>query len=105
MNASHPSSPSTGTPGAWLAALLLLAGCAPTDQPAGADTAPDEQAISHAGDDATWGIDACADTTASEGWKVGDISEDWQLDDQDGLPVSLHDFCARRVYVIFAAFW
>ncbi|MEE2750826.1 MAG: hypothetical protein VX519_05305 [Myxococcota bacterium] len=52
-----------------------------------------------------WAIDACRDDVESTGNSVGDISENFSLEDQHGEMVDLHDFCNRVVLLKGAAEW
>ena len=52
-----------------------------------------------------WAIDACRDDIEATGNGVGDIVEDFELPDQFGDSLRLHDFCAKLVLLIGAAFW
>lgn len=47
-----------------------------------------------------WRIDACRDDDKGE-----DAAADFSLMDQFGEQVTLHSFCDRVVYMVFAAFW
>ncbi|MEE2750828.1 MAG: hypothetical protein VX519_05315 [Myxococcota bacterium] len=50
-----------------------------------------------------WQIDDCE--VEATGKSVGDISENFSLEDQHGEMVDLHDFCNRVVLLIAAAEW
>ena len=52
-----------------------------------------------------WPIGACRHDIVSTGNEVGDIVEDFELLDQYGETVRLHDFCDRQVLLVSAAFW
>ncbi len=52
-----------------------------------------------------WKIGACRDDIEATGTGEGDVSNDFELMDQFGEMVRLHDFCDNVVYVVFAAFW
>ena len=52
-----------------------------------------------------WAKGACRNDVDSEGYSEGDVSKGWTMPDQFGQEVSLHDFCDRTIYVVFAAFW
>ena len=53
-----------------------------------------------------YGIDGeCRDSITSTGNGVGDIAENFNLIDQFGDGVKLHDFCARVVLLVSGAFW
>lgn len=52
-----------------------------------------------------WAIDACRDDIESTGNGVGDIVEDFELPDQFGDSLRLHDFCGKLVVLVSAAFW
>ncbi len=52
-----------------------------------------------------WAIDACRDELNGEGYGQGDVVDNFALMDQFGETVSVHDFCDRAIYVVFAAFW
>lgn len=52
-----------------------------------------------------WAKDACRSEVEGEGWREGDVSDNFVLSDQFGEDVSLHDFCDRTIYLVFAAFW
>ena len=52
-----------------------------------------------------YGSDACRDGIESTGHSEGDIAEDFELMDQYGETVRLHDFCGRAVLLVSGAFW
>jgi hypothetical protein len=52
-----------------------------------------------------WSIDACRSDVASTGNEVGQITSQFELSDQYGEIVKLHDFCARAVLLVSGAFW
>jgi hypothetical protein len=52
-----------------------------------------------------WDIDDCADDMSATGNDVGDVPEDFAMEDQYGDEVSLYDFCNRVVVLIGAAEW
>lgn len=52
-----------------------------------------------------WAIDGCRNDITSTGTAEGEIAPDFSLLDQFGEMVSLHDFCDRVIYVVFAAGW
>ncbi len=52
-----------------------------------------------------WAIDDCFDSTTGQGYNIGDIAEDFELLDQYGQKLNLHDFCGRTVVLSSAAFW
>ena len=52
-----------------------------------------------------WAKGACRDDVDSDGYSEGDVSKGWTMPDQFGEDVSLHDFCDRTIYMVFAAFW
>jgi hypothetical protein len=52
-----------------------------------------------------WAKDACRNDIDGEGWSTGDVSKNFTMTDQFGEEVSLHDFCDRTIYMVFAAFW
>lgn len=45
------------------------------------------------------------DGIEGEGWGVGQIAMNWTLNDQDGNPVNLHDYCGRVIYFESGAAW
>ena len=52
-----------------------------------------------------WDIGTCATETKGEGWKEGDVSNDFAGMDSYGQDVHLNSFCDKVVYMVFAAFW
>jgi len=52
-----------------------------------------------------WPIGACRDAVESTGNEEGEIAEDFELMDQYGEMVRLHDFCDRAVLLVGSAFW
>ena len=52
-----------------------------------------------------WAIGSCRNSIVSTGTDVGDISNDFELIDQFGDTLRLHDFCDREVLLVSAAFW
>lgn len=52
-----------------------------------------------------WAKGACRKDIDGEGFAEGDVAENFTMVDQFGEDVSLHDFCDRKVYLVFAAFW
>ena len=54
---------------------------------------------------ARWPVGECADQPAGTGIEVGDIAMDFELMDQHGQMVRLHDFCDKTVLVVGSAFW
>lgn len=52
-----------------------------------------------------WAKGDCRDDIKGEGFAEGDVAENFTMVDQFGQEVSLHDFCDRTVYLVFAAFW
>jgi hypothetical protein len=52
-----------------------------------------------------WPKDSCRWDVEGEGWSEGDVAMDFQLMDQYGEDVRLHDFCEHVVYIVFAAMW
>ena len=52
-----------------------------------------------------YGADACRNDIESSGHGEGDIAEDFELMDQFGEQVRLHDFCGRAVLLVSGAFW
>jgi len=52
-----------------------------------------------------WPIDACRNDIQSSGHAVGQIAENFELKDQDGNTVRLHDFCGQVVLLASSAFW
>lgn len=52
-----------------------------------------------------WKIDACRADIESTGNAEGEIANNFEMLDQFGETVKLHDFCDQVVYIVFAAFW
>jgi len=52
-----------------------------------------------------WPLDHCRKSIESTGNHVGGIAHNFQLVDQDGGTVNLHDFCNHTVLLVSAAFW
>ena len=52
-----------------------------------------------------YGIDPCRDDIEATGTDVGAIANNFELVDQYGDTVRLHDFCDRAVLLVSAAFW
>jgi peroxiredoxin len=52
-----------------------------------------------------WAMGACRHDVAPTGNDVGDVAEDFELEDQFGENLHLHDFCDREVLLVSAAFW
>jgi len=52
-----------------------------------------------------WAKGACRSDVEGEGFAEGDVAKNFTMVDQFGEDVSLHDFCDRKVYLVFAAFW
>ena len=52
-----------------------------------------------------WPIDACRHSLSETGNSVGETTANFELEDQDGTMVSLHDFCDQAVLLVGAAFW
>lgn len=54
-----------------------------------------------------WPIDSCRADMAGEetGTAEGDVAPGWELTDQFGETVRLHDFCGKVVLLVSAAFW
>ena len=52
-----------------------------------------------------WPIDGvCRDSTSGTGNNVGDVAQDWDLPDQFGDNVRLHDFCAKTILLVSGTF-
>jgi hypothetical protein len=45
------------------------------------------------------------DAIVGEGHGLGQVSMNWTLDDADGQPHSLYDFCGRPIYIEDTAAW
>jgi len=52
-----------------------------------------------------WAIGACRDDLDGEGFAIGDVVEGFELMDQYGEMVNIHDFCDREILLISSAFW
>lgn len=52
-----------------------------------------------------WTMGACRNDIDSSGNSEGEVANNFELADQFGETVSLHDFCDRVVFMVFAAFW
>jgi hypothetical protein len=53
-----------------------------------------------------WTIDGqCRNSTSGTGTAVGDIANQFELPDQYGDSLKLHDFCDHTVLLVAAAFW
>lgn len=52
-----------------------------------------------------WPIDACRDSVGSTGNGLGQIADDFALEDQHGETVNLHDFCGQEVLLVSSAMW
>ena len=52
-----------------------------------------------------WAIGDCHDEVISTGNEVGQIADDFSLNDQFGDTIRLHSFCDRSVLLVAAAFW
>ena len=52
-----------------------------------------------------WAAGACKDDVEATGDAVGKITDNFQLSDQFGDLVALHDFCDRAVLLVGSAFW
>lgn len=52
-----------------------------------------------------WPIGACRDDVTSTGDAEGQISATFELSDQFGEMVKLHDFCDKAVLIVAGAFW
>lgn len=48
---------------------------------------------------------AACDGLVGEGFAVGQIAENWVLQDQSGAPVNLHDYCGQVIYIELGAEW
>ncbi len=62
----------------------------------------DESDLPYAGG---WAKGACRNDVKAEGWGEGDVSRNFTMVNQFDEDVSLHDFCDRTLYLVFAAFW
>ena len=52
-----------------------------------------------------WSVGTCSTSVEAEGNEVGSVAEDFALTDQYDETVHLHDFCDRKIYLEYAAFW
>ena len=52
-----------------------------------------------------WAIDSCRDSVLATGNSVGMITDNFDLGDQFGDGVKLHDFCGKVVLLEASAFW
>lgn len=52
-----------------------------------------------------WPIGACRNDITGTGTQEGDIANQFELSDQNGDIVRLHDFCDRAVLLVFGAEW
>lgn len=52
-----------------------------------------------------WTIDACRHDIEGEAVEVGSIAPQFELLDQHGDTVRLHDFCNQAVLIVFGAGW
>jgi len=52
-----------------------------------------------------WAIGDCWDDIEETGTEVGDIAEQFELIDQHGQMLRLHDFCDRTILLSSATFW
>jgi len=52
-----------------------------------------------------WPIDACRSDIHSTGNGVGQVATDFELTDQNGETVRLHDFCGKAVLLVASAMW
>jgi len=52
-----------------------------------------------------WPIDSCRSSVVSTGSAVGDVAPNFELEDQYGDMVRLHDFCDHAVLLDFSEFW
>lgn len=52
-----------------------------------------------------WPIDACRNDIEGSGYGAGDVVQAFEMTDQFGEKVKVHDFCDQVVYIVFAAFW
>ena len=52
-----------------------------------------------------WKIDSCRHDVEPTGNAVGDIAYDFELEDQFGDTLHLHDFCGQAVFIESSAFW
>lgn len=52
-----------------------------------------------------WPIDACRNDVVSTGNGVGQVATDFELLDQNGEMLRLHDFCGQAVMLVASAMW
>jgi peroxiredoxin len=52
-----------------------------------------------------WTIDSCRNDVVSTGMAVGNIAPQFELEDQFGETVRLHDFCGKAVLLVLGAEW
>ena len=52
-----------------------------------------------------WPQDACSDSVAATGNRLGQVAEDFVQMDQYGRDLRLHDFCDRTVLLVSSAEW
>jgi hypothetical protein len=52
-----------------------------------------------------WDIGDCQDEVVATGTQIGQVVPDFQLTDQFGDTVRLHDFCHKAVFITDGAFW
>lgn len=52
-----------------------------------------------------WKIDACRNDIEATGYGEGEIASNFEMLDQFGETVRLHDFCDQVVFIVFGAFW
>lgn len=52
-----------------------------------------------------WPIDACRDDVEPTGTSEGEVSDGFELTNQFGEVVRLHDFCDQVVFMVFSAGW
>jgi hypothetical protein len=45
------------------------------------------------------------DAIVGEGYELGQVSMNWTLDDADGAPHELYEFCGRPIYIEDTAAW
>ena len=82
---------------------MWLSGCGPADS-SGAPDGPTETDTDNDGVVDTDGSVPC-DGVTGEGYGEGDISMDWTLNDKNGNPVSLYDYCGRVIYIEDTTAW
>jgi peroxiredoxin len=85
----------------WTASVFALIACGGGEDDTGTpvDTETDEIT---SGD---WGQDPCFDEVASDGHLVGQNTTNFELTDQYGDTVRLHDYCERTVLLVSSAVW